>query len=177
MILKLINPATNKIFKELSYHSWKDVKAQLDTAVQTQQKWKNSSIDSRITLVHDAMEYFKANKDTIALDITLQMGKPLNQSINEIKGMIHRAKICCDLAEDALKDIPLPEIDGLKRFIRRDPLGIILDIAAWNYPLLIAVNVIVPALLTGNAAVIKHSSLTPLCAIAFEDAFIQAGAP
>ena len=123
------------------------------------------------------MDYFRDNSESISRDITLQMGKPISQSKNELKGMIHRSEICCELTENALKDISLPERDGLKRFIKREPLGVVLDIAAWNYPLLIAVNVIVPAVLAGNAVVIKHSSLTPLCAIAFEEAFKHADAP
>ena len=115
------------------------------------------------------MNYFKENIDTISRQITMQMGKPISQSKNEVNGTIHRAEVCCGLTEDALKDIYLPDKDGLKRFIKREPLGVVLDIAAWNYPLLIAVNVVVPAVLAGNAVAIKHSSLTPLSAIAFED--------
>ena len=65
--------------------------------------------------------------------------------------MIDRAETMCRLAEAALADEPLPPKAGFDRFIRHEPLGVVLDIAAWNYPLLIAVNVIVPALLAGNA--------------------------
>ena len=175
--LKLVNPSTGETLRELPYHLWDEVKTQLTIAGKIQKEWKKSSIVRRIELVQSTMNYIKANVDTIAQDITLQMGKPLSQSRNEVKGTIHRAEICCSLAEDALKDISLPEKAGFQRFIRRESLGVVLDIAAWNYPLLIAVNVVVPAILAGNAVTIKHSSLTPLCAIAFEDAFKQAGAP
>ena len=175
--LKLVNPSTGETFRELPYHLWDEVKTQLTISGKIQKEWKESSIDSRIELVQSTMEYFKSNANTIAQDITLQMGKPISQSKNELKGMIHRAEVCCELIKDALKDISLPERDGLKRFIKREPLGVVLDISAWNYPLLIAVNVIVPAVLAGNAVVIKHSSLTPLCAIAFEEAFKHGGAP
>ena len=174
--LKLVNPSTSEIFRELPYQSWEEVKARLKLAGQVQKKWKNSSIDSRISLVQNAMEYFKENENLIAEDITLQMGKPIQQSKNEVRSMIHRAEICCGLTEDALKDISLPDKYGLKRYIKREPMGLVLNIAAWNYPLLIAINVIVPAVLAGNAVAIKHSSLTPLCAIAFEEAFKHGGA-
>ena len=175
--LKLVNPSTGETLRELPYHLWDEVKTQLTITGKIQKEWKKSSIVRRIELVQSTMNYIKSNVDTIAQDITLQMGKPLSQSRNEVKGTIHRAEICCSLAEDALKDISLPEKEGFQRFIRRESLGVVLDIAAWNYPLLIAVNVVVPAILAGNAVTIKHSSLTPLCAIAFEDAFKQAGAP
>ena len=175
--LELVNPSTGKIFCELPYHSWDKVQYLLSAIALVQKDWKRTKIEDRIRLVENAMDYFRDNLESIARDITLQMGKPITQSKNEVKSMIHRAKVCCGLAEDALNDILLPETEGCQRFIRREPLGVVLDIAAWNYPLLIAVNVVVPAVLAGNAVVIKHSSLTPLSAIAFEDAFRHAGAP
>ncbi len=107
--LKLVNPSTSEIFRELPYHSWEEVKTQLKTAGQAEKKWKHSSINSRTQLVQNAMDYFKENADTISREISLQMGKPFSQSKNEVKGMIHRAEVCCELIEDALKDISLQE--------------------------------------------------------------------
>jgi acyl-CoA reductase-like NAD-dependent aldehyde dehydrogenase len=120
---------------------------------------------------------FRAMADQVALDITRQMGKPLQQARNEIATMIDRAETMCRLAEGALADEPLPPKDGFDRFIRHEPLGVVLDIAAWNYPLLIAVNVIVPALLAGNAVLVKHARLTPLCGGHFADAFARTAVP
>ncbi len=175
--LELTNPANGEMFRELPYHNWEEAKSLLITADNTQKQWKHTEISERIQFVKAAMVYFQDNQKTIAEDITRQMGKPISQSMNEIKGMIHRAEVCCELAEDALKGITFPEANGLRRFIKREPLGVVLDIAAWNYPLLIAVNVLVPAVLAGNTVAIKHSSLTPLCGKAFEDAFKHASAP
>ena len=175
--LELINPYNGNKLKELTYQTWQEVEPLLVIARNTQERWKYTKISERIQLVKDAMDYFQENQKTIADDITRQMGKPITQSMSEVTGMIHRADVCCTLAEDALKNITLTEADGLRRFIKREPLGVILDIAAWNYPLLIAVNVVVPAILAGNSVAIKHSSLTPLCGKAFEDAFKFAGAP
>ena len=175
--LELINPANGEKFRELPYHNWEEAKSLLLQADNTQKQWRHTEISERIQLVKAAMDYFRDNQKNIAEDITRQMGKPISQSLNEVMGMIHRAEVCCDLAEDALKDITLPKANGLRRFIKREPLGVVLDIAAWNYPLLIAVNVIAPAVLAGNTVAIKHSSLTPLCGKAFEDAFKFAGAP
>ena len=147
MTLNLTNPATGKIFTELRYHSFEDARALLEKAEESQKQWKSTSMETRIALVKDAMEYFKRNKDEVARDITMQMGKPISQSRNEVIGMIHRASVCCELSVDALKDILIPKQSSNKRFIKREPLGIVLNIAAWNYPLLIAVNVVVPAVL------------------------------
>ena len=175
--LELINPANSEKFREFPYHTWDEVESFLITAGIAQKQWKHTEISDRIQIVNAAMDYFRDNQSTIAEDITQQMGKPISQSRNEVKGMIHRSEVCCELAEDALKDITLPELDGSRRFIKREPLGVVLDIAAWNYPLLIAVNVVVPAILAGNAVAIKHSSLTPLCGETFESGFKHAGAP
>ena len=176
MKLKLTNPASCEIFREMSYHSLEEAKSLLSNAGIVQQEWKKTLLKDRIQIVEKAMDYFRKNVATIARDITMQMGKPISQSRNEVRGMIQRAEVICGFAEDTLKDLSLSEQEGLQRFIRREPLGVVLDIVAWNYPLLIAVNVVVPAVLSGNTVAIKHSSLTPLCARHFEDAFIKAGA-
>ena len=160
--LELVNPATDKTFRSLPVHSWKDVKKRLKISAQTQMKWKDSTIESRIDLIQRSMEYFNYNTESIAQDITLQMGKPISQSRYEVKTMINRAEVCCELSLNALKEIPISKTDELECFIKREPLGVVLDIAAWNYPLLIAVNVVVPAVLSGNTVAIKHSSLPPL---------------
>ncbi len=175
--IELFSPATGKKFKQITYHHLDEAESKLLLAGKVQKKWKQTSIAQRISIVENAMDYFRKNIETIAEDITLQMGKPLSQSKNEVQGMIQRAEVLCRLSIDALKDISLPELTDFIRFIRREPLGVVLNISAWNYPLLITVNVVVPAVLAGNAVAIKHSSLTPLCAIAFEDAFKQANAP
>jgi acyl-CoA reductase-like NAD-dependent aldehyde dehydrogenase len=91
--------------------------------------------------------------------------------------MLDRAQTMVRLAPGSLQDDMLPPKEGFHRFIRHEPLGIVLDIPAWNYPLLIAVNVVVPALLAGNAVLIKHARLTPLCGDAFADAFRQTSLP
>ena len=66
---------------------------------------------------------------------------------------------------------------GFNRFVRREPLGVVLTVAAWNYPYLIAVNSVVPALMAGNAVILKHSAQTPLCAERFAECFAAAGLP
>jgi len=76
-----------------------------------------------------------------------------------------------------LADLDVGPKPGFHRFIRREPLGVVLTVAAWNYPYLIAVNSVVPALMAGNAVVLKHSAQTPLCAERFEECFAAAGVP
>jgi acyl-CoA reductase-like NAD-dependent aldehyde dehydrogenase len=82
-----------------------------------------------------------------------------------------------EIAKASLADVALPPKEGFERRIAKEPLGVVLDLPAWNYPLLTAVNAVVPAVLAGNAVVVKHAPRTPLCAEHFARAFADAGAP
>src|SRR5437868_9276534 len=105
------------------------------------------------------------------------MGRPLAQAKGEVRTRLAPARAMIALAPRALADEPLPDVPGFTRFIRHEPVGVVLDISAWNYPLLITVNVVVPAVLAGDSVLIKHASRTALCGEAFERAFASAGAP
>lgn len=119
----------------------------------------------------------EAHADAIALDISRMMGKPLAQAKNEVRGMAERARYMISIADTALADLILPHKAGFERRIVKEPLGVVLDLPAWNYPLLTAVNVVVPAVLAGNAVVVKHSPRSPLCGEHFARAFAEADAP
>lgn len=173
----LINPATEEPFREVVYTPEAALEAAVTAARAAQRDWRRVPVSERVRIVGQMVPAFRAMADQVGLDITRQMGKPLQQARNEISTTIDRAETMCQLAESALADEPLPPKDGFARFIRHEPLGVVLDIAAWNYPLLIAVNVIVPALLAGNAVLVKHARLTPLCGGHFADAFARTELP
>jgi acyl-CoA reductase-like NAD-dependent aldehyde dehydrogenase len=122
-------------------------------------------------------EALAARREEVARDITRQMGKPLAEARGEVGTCVARATHMASIAEETLADERLPEKPGYDRFIAREPLGVVVDIAPWNYPLLTAVNVVAPAILAGNAVVLKHASRTPLCAGHFARAFREAGGP
>lgn len=121
--------------------------------------------------VKRGIEYFRKHAEPIAREITLQMGKPIVQARREVATMIHRAETMLSIAPSALKPDVLPAPKGFHLRIEHVPWGVVLDIGAWNYPLLIPINVIVPAMLAGNAVILKHSAKTPLCGRRFEEAF------
>lgn len=173
----LVNPATEEAFLTVPYTEARELAATVERARRAQREWRRVPVEPRVRIVSQMVPAFRAMADRVARDITRQMGKPLKQSRAEIETMIDRAETMCRLAPAALADEPLPEKAGFRRLIRHDPLGVVLDIAAWNYPLLIAVNVIVPALLAGNAVLVKHARLTPLCADHFVDAFAKTELP
>lgn len=139
--------------------------------------WRSSSMAERKGLCDAFLVAFEKRRERTAGEITRQMGKPLAQALNETHTMVDRARHMIAIAETTLADEYLPEKPGFVRYVRHEPMGVVLDIAAWNYPLLIAVNVVVPAVLAGNSVIIKHSSKTPLCGRMFTECFREAGAP
>jgi acyl-CoA reductase-like NAD-dependent aldehyde dehydrogenase len=175
--MNLVNPATEETFRTLEMTSEAELGAILERMRAAQKKWRELPVDERVEICRGFVDAFRSMRETAALDITRQMGKPLVQARREVDTMLDRAQTMLRLAPAALEDGTLEPKPGLRRFIRHEPLGIVLDIPAWNYPLLIAVNVVIPALLAGNAVLIKHARLTPLCGDAFIDAFRQTSLP
>ena len=98
------------------------------------------------------------------------MGRPIGQSPGEVRGFEERARHMVAIAPQALADLDAGPKQGFRRFIRREPLGVVLVLAPWNYPYLTSVNSVVPAIMAGNAVILKHSNQTPLCAERFAEA-------
>ena len=153
------------------------VNATLDRARAAASAFRASTVDDRMALCERAVAAMESRAAAIAADITRMMGKPLAQSRNEIAGMAGRARHMISIAPRCLEDIALPDKEGFDRRIAREPLGVVLDLPAWNYPLLTAVGVVIPAVLAGNAVIVKHSPRSPLCGQHFARAFTDAGAP
>ncbi len=171
MQLEVINPYDQEVYAELPFETETQIDAKLQNARQAFETWRQIPLDDRIAGIRKGLGYFDDHQDQIAEEISCQMGKPITQSYNEFGGFFDRANTMLEIAPQALGSDFLPPLEGFYRRIDREPLGVVLDIAAWNYPLLIAVNVIVPALASGNSVLIKHSAKTPLCGIHFERAF------
>jgi acyl-CoA reductase-like NAD-dependent aldehyde dehydrogenase len=149
----------------------------LDDARRAARELARLSVEERVALCDRALAKLEARTEEVAADITRQMGKPLSQARGEVGGMASRWRHMQSIAKESLSDIVLPPKEGFERRIAKEPLGVVLDLPAWNYPLLTAVNAIIPAVLAGNAVVIKHSPRTPLCGEHFARAFAEAGAP
>jgi acyl-CoA reductase-like NAD-dependent aldehyde dehydrogenase len=171
------NPYTGEPACNVNLADEATVGATLDRVREAARAWRTSKLHERIALCERAMEAMEAGADAIARDITRMMGKPLAQSLAEVKTCAARARHMISIAEKALADVVLPPVSGLERRIVREPLGVVFDLPAWNYPLLTAVNCVVPAVLAGNAVLLKHSPRTPLCGEHFARAFAQAGGP
>lgn len=175
--LRVINPYTEQIEFTLPMLALGEVDRVVGRAREAFRGWRETPIDDRIALCRRFIEAFTSMADEVAANTSRQMGKPVRQARGEVNRLVERAEYMIGIAKETLADEYVPPIEGFKRYIRHEPLGVVFDIAAWNYPLLIAVNVVVPSVLAGNAVILKHSSRTPLCGQAFEDAFKKAGAP
>jgi acyl-CoA reductase-like NAD-dependent aldehyde dehydrogenase len=176
-VQRTITPIDDSVLVERSYASASDIAGAIEAAGRAQRAWKHVAVTERQTLLGRAVDAFVAKKDAIAEEITRQMGRPLGQSPGEIRGFEERARYMIEIAPTALADIDPGRKDGFTRFIRREPLGTVFVVAPWNYPYLTSVNAIVPALMAGNAVILKHSAQTPLCADRYAEAFEAAGLP
>jgi acyl-CoA reductase-like NAD-dependent aldehyde dehydrogenase len=176
-MLKVISPVDNSLYAERPLAKPAEVERALDLARKAQRAWRTVTIPDRARILTRFCELFETKRDDIARELTWQMGRPSRYAPNEVRGTLERARHMIAIAPAALADIDAGPKEHFTRFIRREPLGVVLTIAAWNYPYLIAVNSVVPALMAGNAVVLKHSAQTPLCAERFAAALQEAGLP
>ena len=171
------NPYTGKVYASIPFIGEKEAKDILSASASAQKVWRNVPLSDRMKVCEEFMAQFEKQRDKVAQDITCQMGKPLRQSQNEVNGMYHRVKGMLKMAPEVLADEVIQNDSDAFRQITKEPVGIVFVIAPWNYPLLTAINAIVPAILAGNSVIIKHSNRTPLCAEHFADAFAKTSAP
>ncbi|WP_138477221.1 aldehyde dehydrogenase family protein [Dyadobacter bucti] len=177
-IQKTISPIDGSVYVERELADSAAVESALSKAVLAQREWRKTSLAEREAICRKAVEYFLNNADEIGLELTWQMGRPVRYTANEIrKGFQERANYMISVAEQALADVEVAEISGFRRFIRRDPLGVVFVVAPWNYPYLTSVNSVIPAIMAGNAVILKHAQQTPLCAERYAAAFEYAGLP
>ena len=175
--IKTVTPIDGSIYVERTLATPAEIAAALAAARKAQAAWKHVAVEERQKLLSKAVDAFVAKKDAIAEEITRQIGRPLGQSPGEVRGFEERARYMIGIAPQALADIDVGAKEGFTRFIRREPLGVVFVVAPWNFPFLTAVNAVVPALLAGNAVILKHSAQTPLAAERFAEAFKKAGLP
>jgi acyl-CoA reductase-like NAD-dependent aldehyde dehydrogenase len=174
---KTISPIDGSVYVELELATPAVIDEALNSARAAQREWRGTSVADRASILSRFCDLFESQRADIATELTWQMGRPIRYSPNEVNGTLERARHMIAIAPQALADIDAGPKENFTRFIRREPLGVVLTIAAWNYPYLIAVNSIVPALMAGNAVILKHSAQTPLCAERFASCLRQAGLP
>lgn len=177
MTLSIRSPFDGEVFAELPEDDSNSLEAKLAGAATAQRQWRRLPVTERVARVARCLETLRRESEDVAREVTQQMGKPLAQARSEVEGMFGRAEHMLAIAPEVLAPEPQAAPDGFELRIEHEPLGVVFNLAAWNYPLLIPINVIVPALVAGNAVLLKHSALTPLCGARFERAFAGLGRP
>ena len=176
-IQQTLSPVDGSVYVERTCASPIEIENALRLAKQAQSAWKRVPITQRAAFCRRFMANMLACKEEIGIELAWQMGRPVRYASREIERMAERADYMIGIAEDTLADIALEPLAGFTRFLKREPLGVVFAIAPWNYPYLTAVSSVVPAIMAGNAVVLKHSPQTPLCAERMAAAFAQAGLP
>ena len=174
----VISPVDGSVYTEFDLPSAGKIEATLDRAVRAQDAWKRVPLADRSAICRRMTDLMVERADVIGTELTWQIGRPVTQSPFEIRrGFQERARYMVDVAAGALADVVLEPKEGFRRFIRREPLGVVLVMAPWNYPYLASVNTVIPAIAAGNTVILKVSQQTPRVAEHYDDAFRDAGLP
>lgn len=172
----IISPIDGSIYASRKLASGDDISAAANKARTAQRDWRNVPLAERVQLVGRMVDELITMNDEIVVELAWQMGRPVRFG-GEKRGVEERSRHMLSIASDALAPLQRPAKDGFSRSITREPLGVVLVVAPWNYPFLTAANSIIPGLVAGNAVLLKHASQTLLAGERFAEAASRAGLP
>ena len=172
-----ISPVDGREVARKRTASGEEIGAAVAAARKAQAAWAQVPLGERGKLCLAAVDAMLAMKAEIGPELAWQMGRPVKFGGGEMRGFEERSRYMVAIAETALAPVEPGAKEGFRRYVRREPLGIVLTIAPWNYPYLTAVNSIVPALMAGNAVLLKHATQTMLAGDRFQAAMDRAGLP
>jgi acyl-CoA reductase-like NAD-dependent aldehyde dehydrogenase len=177
--VKVVNPATGATITQVLDDTAETIAAKIAAARAAQPAWAARPIGERIEIIRAFRGWVVTRHDELAATLTAETGKPISQSHNELAGLLPRIDFFLDEAERTLADevvLDDPEA-GLREVITHEPLGVVANISAWNYPYFVGSNVFVPALLAGNAVIYKPSELATMTGLAIASMLGDAGVP
>lgn len=175
--MNVINPATEEIIATLQEDTKSSLRVKLEILKNAQQEWAKIGLAERIKVIRQFDDLLEVEKERLAGVLTSEVGKPLQQSRNELNGAKSRIQWMYTNAIKYLSDEQVIDSPDLKEIISYDPLGVICNISAWNYPYLVGVNVFIPALLAGNAVLYKPSEYASMTGLEIEKLLKKAGVP
>ena len=176
MAIESINPATGKILRRFKSLPSSAIDAALARAVRAFVAWHAVPIDERGGCIRKAADILRDRKQALGELITLEMGKPIAQSVSEIEKCAWACEYFAENARTLLAD-ELIATEARKSYVRFAPLGVVCAIMPWNFPFWQVFRFAAPALMAGNVGVLKHAANVPQCAIAIEVVFHEAGVP
>ena len=176
MTIASVNPATGETLATFTPHGDAEIEARLAAAAAAAAGWRRTPVAERTALVARAAELLDERREALARLATLEMGKTLAAARAEVEKC---AWVCRHYAAEAAGMLATEEVatDARRSFVRFDPLGVVLAVMPWNFPYWQVFRFAAPALAAGNAALLKHASNVPQCALAIEAIWRDAGAP
>jgi len=177
--MKILNPANGAVITEVAEDGPAAVRTKYDRARAAQPAWAAAPLRRRLAAIAAFRERIVAMQETLARTLTQEVGKPIRQSRNELKGLLVRLDFFLAEAARALREerVYADEKEKLEERITHEPLGVIANISAWNYPWFVGSNVFVPALLAGNTVLYKPSEFATLTGLHIEEMLHEAGIP
>ena len=172
-----ISPVDGREVARKATASAAEIENAVAAARKAQAEWARVPVVERARLCSAAVDAMLAMRAEIAPELSWQMGRPIKYAGGELGGFEERARYMIAIADEALAPVVPAAKDGFKRYVRRDPAGIVLTVAPWNYPYLTAVNSVIPALMAGNAVIFKAAAQTILVGDRFQTAMDKAGLP
>jgi acyl-CoA reductase-like NAD-dependent aldehyde dehydrogenase len=176
MAIHSINPATEERLASFEEHTWDQVDAALQRAYDLRYSWRDTDFDTRAARFTALASYLRDNKERLAELLTAEMGKPIVEAEAEVEKCATTADWFAENGERLLQPRPI-ESSGTESYVRFQPLGVVLAVMPWNFPLWQVFRAAIPAVIGGNTMVLKHASNVPQSALAAEEAFRQAGFP
>ncbi|KAK0841135.1 hypothetical protein LTS16_012520 [Friedmanniomyces endolithicus] len=173
--LTTISPTTNQPILTRHGPTSADLAALPQRAQAAFLKYRQTPLPTRQKIVRKALQLLNDRQEELARELTEQMGRPIAYTAKEITTAVARGEYMLKISSDALADTPGEPQEGFKRYIRKVPLGPVLVLFAWNYPYLILVNSLIPALLAGNSVILKPSPQTPTIVEQVQKLFVEAG--
>jgi len=175
--MQITNPANNESIAKINTDSPQSILEKFNLAKSAYPLWKNAGLKHRLECIEKFSGLLRDNIDELAKTLTMEMGKPLQESNNEIKGAVKKIKFFLQESQRILAPTQVNVDGNTQEEISYDPLGVIVNISAWNYPYLVGVNIFIPALICGNCVLYKPSELTSLTGQKIEQLMHQAGVP
>jgi acyl-CoA reductase-like NAD-dependent aldehyde dehydrogenase len=175
--VRIVNPADGTPLRDLPDTSREAVAEHYDTARSAQPAWEARGLDARLETITRFRELVAERAEPLAAVLTSETGKPISQARNELAGVLPRLDFFLEHTGPTLERQVVFHSDGLDEAIDFEPLGVVANISAWNYPWFVGTNAFVPALLTGNVVLYKPSEYASLTGLAIADLLHRAGVP
>lgn len=174
--LECVSPVDGSVYATRQSLSLEEAVSRVAAAKEAQLLWQEAPLAERISKVSKGIEVLGSMTEALVTELAWQMGRPTRYG-GEYGGVLERSTMMASLAEQGLAPMVVEQSDNFERRIEREPCGVVLVVAPWNYPFMTAINTLVPALIAGNAVVLKHATQTLLVGERLAEAFAHCGLP